>query len=231
MKKEYAKYLLDKTRQDYNAIADQFSSTRRFVWRGMESLYNYALPKEKVLDLGCGNGRLLQIFKEIDIDYTGIDNSEKLVEIARKTYPTAHFEVVDSLRLPFPNNHFDKVYCIAVLHHTPSTELRLELLEGVRKVLKPDGLFILTVWDLWRWYRLGTILKFTMLKLIGRSKLDFKDIFVPWRGVCQRYIHCFTKGELKKLVEKAGFQVKEIGVLKIPEGKEKNIYIVAKRRA
>ena len=229
MKQEYAKYLLDKTREDYNAIAEQFSSTRRFVWRGLESLYNYALPGEKVLDLGCGNGRLLQIFKEIDIDYTGVDSSEKLVEIARKTYPNTHFQVVNALRLHFPNNHFDKVYCIAVLHHTPSTELRLELLEGVKKVLKPEGLFILTAWDLWKWNKAGTILKFFLLKLIGKSKLDFKDIFVPWRGTHQRYMHCFTKGELKKLVKRAGFQIKEIGVLKIPDSKQKNIYIVAKK--
>ena len=229
MKQEYAKYLLDKTRQDYNAIAEQFSSTRRFVWKGMESLYNYALPGEKVLDLGCGNGRLLQIFKEIDIDYTGVDNSEKLVEIARKIYPNAHFQVVNALRLPFPNNYFDKVYCVAVLHHTPSIELRLELLEGVKRVLKPDGLFILTAWDLWRWNKAGTILKFSLLKLIGKSKLDFKDIFVPWRRSYQRYVHCFSKRELKSLVKKAGFQIKEIGTLEIPDSKEKNIYIVAKK--
>ena len=151
MDKEYAKYLLDKTRQDYNAIASQFSSTRRFVWKGMEPLYDYALSGEKVLDLGCGNGRLLQIFKEIDIDYTGVDSSEKLVEIARKNYPNAKFEVADALCLPFPSNYFDKIYSVAVLHHIPSEELRLRFLEGIKKILKPDGMLILTVWDLRQW--------------------------------------------------------------------------------
>ena len=132
MDKEYAKYLLNKTRQDYNAIAESFSSTRRFVWQGLEPLYNYALPREKVLDLGCGNGRLLQIFKEIDIDYTGVDSAEKLIEIAKKLYPNAKFQVVDALHLPFPTNHFDKIYSIAVLHHIPSNQLRLEFLDGVK---------------------------------------------------------------------------------------------------
>ena len=79
MDRDYAQYLLKKTRQDYNLIAPQFSSTRRFVWRGLESLAKYILSREKVLDLGCGNGRLLQIFKDIDIDYTGIDGSQKLI--------------------------------------------------------------------------------------------------------------------------------------------------------
>ncbi|MBA7611940.1 Ubiquinone biosynthesis O-methyltransferase [subsurface metagenome] len=229
MNKEYAKYLLDKTRQDYNAIAESFSSTRRFIWRGLEPLYNYALPREKVLDLGCGNGRLLQIFKEIDIDYTGVDSSEKLIEIAKKLYPNAKFQVADALHPPFPTNHFDKIYSIAVLHHIPSSQLRLEFLDEVKRVLKPDGLLILTVWDLWRWWRLGPIFKFTILKTLGRSKLDFKDIFIPWRGMCQRYIHCFTQRELERLIERAGFKIKEVGVLTIPQSKEKNIYIVAKK--
>lgn len=229
MDKKYTKYLLDKTHQDYNLIAKDFSSTRRFIWQGLEPLYNYALPKEKVLDLGCGNGRLLQIFKEIDIDYTGVDSSEKLIEIAKKTYPNTKFEVADALRLPFSSNYFDKIYSIAVLHHIPSAELRLQFLEGVKRVLKPEGLLIFTVWDLWRWRKFGKILKFTILKILGASKLDFKDIFAPWQGNCQRYIHCFSKKELEGLIEKAGFRVKETGVLKTTESKEANIYVVAQK--
>lgn len=230
MDRDYAQYLLDKTRQDYNTIAEGFSSTRRFVWRGLESLYDYALPGEKVLDLGCGNGRLLQIFKEIDVDYTGVDSSEKLIEIAKKTYPNTKFEVADALNLPFPSNHFDKVYSIAVLHHIPSHELRKYFLEGVRRVLKPEGLFILTVWDVWRWRNFKKIFKFVLLKLIGRSKMDFKDIFVPWQQDCQRYVHCFSKKELIRLIKKSGFEVKETGTLKVSESKEKNIYIVAEKK-
>lgn len=229
MDKEYAKYLLERTRQDYNLIAEQFSSSRRFIWKGLEPLYHYALPKDKVLDLGCGNGRLLQIFKEIDIKYTGVDSSEKLIEIAKKTYPNAIFQVADALHLPFPNNDFDKIFSVAVLHHIPSKALRLQFLEGVKKVLKPEGLLILTVWDLYRWRGWKLILKFSILKLLGRSKLDFKDIFVPWGKTCQRYIHCFTNKELKNLVEKAGFKIKETGTLKMPEGKETNIYLVAQK--
>jgi len=229
MNKEYAQYLLDKTRQDYNAIAEQFSSTRRFIWKGLEPLYNYASSQDKVLDLGCGNGRLLQIFQAIDIDYIGVDSSKKLIEIAQKTYPNARFQVVDALHLPFPTNYFDKVYSIAVLHHIPSTELRLEFLEGVKRVLRPGGLLILTVWDLWQGRGWKLNLKYGTLKLLGRSKLDFKDVFVPWGKNYQRYIHCFTKKELMKLVKKAGFKIKETGTLKMPEGKETNIFVVAQK--
>jgi len=187
-------------------------------------LAKYILSREKVLDLGCGNGRLLQIFKDIDIDYTGIDGSQKLIEIAQKTYPNARFRVADALNLPFPNNYFDKVYSVAVLHHIPSKELRLRFMSEAKRVLKKEGLLILTVWDL---KRLSLTFKFTILKAFGRSKLDFKDVLVPWGRSCQRYIHCFSQRELRHLTKKAGFKIKEVGTLKMPEGKENNIYIVA----
>lgn len=229
MDKNYAQYLLNKTRQDYNLIADQFSSTRRFAWQELEPLYHYVLPEEKVLDVGCGNGRLLSIFKDIDINYTGVDNSKKLIEIAKKTYPSAAFLVADALCLPFSANYFDKVYSVAVLHHIPSEELRLKFLEEAKRVLRPGGLLILTIWDLWRGRGWRWNLESGFLKILGKSKLDFKDIFVPWQGLCQRYIHCFTRRELKNLIEKAGFKVKEIGALKMSKGKESNIYVVAEK--
>lgn len=231
MKKEYAKYLLEKTRNDYNAIASDFSSTRRFVWKGLEPLYHYASSGDKVLDLGCGNGRLLQIFRDIDISYTGIDSSDKLIEIAKKTYPNSTFLVADALHLPFTTNNFDKIYSVAVLHHIPSENLRLEFLKGIKRVLHPGGSVILTVWDLWRGRGWKLNLKYGLLKILGLSKLDFKDVFVPWRKKHKRYVHCFTKKELVKLVEKAGFKVRDVGFLEMKEGGERNIYIVAKKQS
>jgi len=229
MDKKHAEYLMEKTRDDYNAIAEDFSSTRRFVWQGLESLYHYASPKDKVLDLGCGNGRLLQIFKDIDINYTGVDNSEKLIEIAKKTYPSATFLVADALHLPFPSDCFDKIYSVAVLHHIPSEELRLKFLEEAKRVLRPQGLLILTVWDLWRGMGLRLNLRSGFLKIFGRSQMDFKDIFMPWGKKRQRYIHCFTKKELERLVKKAGFKIEEGGRLKMKESSQTNIYIVAQK--
>ncbi len=229
MDKDYAQFLLEKTRNDYNAIAEDFSSTRRFVWLGLGPLYHYASPGDKVLDLGCGNGRLLQIFKNINIDYTGVDNSEKLIEIAKKTYPGATFLAADALHLPFPSDHFDKIYSVAVLHHIPSQELRLKFLEESKRVLKPGGLLILTVWDLWRGRGWKLNLKFGILKLLRMSKVDFGDVFVPWAQKYQRYLHCFTKGELVNLAEKAGFKLKESGSLKRKDGGPANIYIIVQK--
>jgi cyclopropane fatty-acyl-phospholipid synthase-like methyltransferase len=46
----------------------------------------YILPGQKVLDLGCGNGRLFKILKNKNVKYVGVDNSEKLLLEAQKQY-------------------------------------------------------------------------------------------------------------------------------------------------
>ncbi|MBL7156324.1 MAG: class I SAM-dependent methyltransferase [Candidatus Pacebacteria bacterium] len=259
MNEKYAKYLLNKTQSDYNRIAEHFSKTRTSIWKELEYFLQFVSGGESVLDLGCGNGRLLNLFKDKNIIYVGIDNSEKLIKIAEKnqkatTAPPNHpfkgkdyitkiknqnekskfkktkFIIGNGLDLPFENNCFDKIFSIAVLHHIPSPKFRLEFLKQAKRVLKPNGLLILTVWNLYHKKYLKYHLKYFFLKLTGKSKLDFKDIFYPWKNqksevLTQRYIHCFTKIELKNLAEKAGFKVKEIGFL----GKNKrNIYLIAK---
>ena len=210
-------------------MAEEFSGTRRYIWKDFWSLARHTKSGDKVLDLGCGNGRLLDLLGEKGIDYIGVDNAENLIEIARKRYPGADFRVASAFKLPFPEDYFDKVYSIAVLHHIPSQELRSEFLKEVKRVLKPGGLLILTVWNLWQWRGWKSNLKYAALKILGLSKLDFKDVFVPWAKTYQRYFHCFSQGELKKLAEKTGFKTKEIGILPRPDRRGNNIYIVAEK--
>ena len=237
MEKEYAQYLLNKTKEDYNLIAKDFSRTRSFIWEELESLSQYTMPGDKVLDLGCGNGRLLQIFKEKDVEYFGIDNSEKLIKIAREKYPGYNFQTADASSLPFSDNFFDKIYGIAVLHHIPSEDFRIQLFKEAKRVLKPGGFLILTVWNLWqRKTAWKPLIKATILKILGKSKLDFKDIFYPWKSsdrktITQRYFHLFTQKELRKLLRKAGFKMRKIGSLEKKRRPEKwtNIYIIAEK--
>lgn len=215
MERDYAEYILKKTKENYNLIADDFSRTRSFISQDLKALGEYTLAGERVLDIGCGNGKLFEVVRDKKVDYIGIDNSEKLIEIAKEKYPEAKFQVADALSLPFPNNFFDKIYSISVLQHIPSEEFRLQFLREAKRILRPEGLFILRVWDLWRRKKgRKLILRYTLLKLIRKSKLDFKDIFLPWRNslgkiLIRRYLHCFTKKELEDLVKKIGFKMKE----------------------
>jgi ubiquinone/menaquinone biosynthesis C-methylase UbiE len=226
---EYAKFILEKTRKDYNLIAKEFSTTRREIWDELLFLFENLKEGEKVLDLGCGNGRWYKIFKEKKVNYFGIDNSEKLIEIAKENFPSAKFFVGDALNLPFQDNFFDKIYSIALLHHIPSGEFRIKVLNETKRVLKTGGILILTCWKIHRWREILAFLKYTFLKLIGISKLDFKDIFLPWGKKTMRYYHCFSKKELEDLVKKAGFEILKSGVVKNNRGNRQNYYIVCQK--
>ena len=231
MRKEYAEHLLKKTTKDYNLIAQNYDRSRRIIPLDVKELAGYARAGEKILDLGCASGRLFEVLPKVE--YYGFDISKKLIEIGRQRYPKAHFKTGNALKLPFKDNFFDKIYSISVLHNIPSKEFRLQFLKEVFRVLKKEEFLILRVWDFWRrkkGWRL--IFKYTLLKLVGKSKLDFFDLFVPWKNsrgqtVTERYFHCFTKRGLKKIIEKAGFKI--IKVWRAGKDPRTNIYIIAQK--
>ncbi|MFH1510024.1 MAG: class I SAM-dependent methyltransferase [Candidatus Nealsonbacteria bacterium] len=227
MDKEYAKKILEETKENYNIISQDFSRTRNKFWEEMGFISKYVNDNEKVLDLGCGNGRLYELFQEKTIDYYGVDFSEKLIEIAKKRYPQFKFQVADALNLPFPADYFDKVFSIAVLHHIPSKELRLKFLQEIKRVLKPEGILILSVWHFNAFKKIKFFFKFLFLKIFHGKKIDSGDAFIPWGKKLLRYVHNFSTKELTKLVKKACFKVIDVRIISRPKAKESNILIVA----
>jgi ubiquinone/menaquinone biosynthesis C-methylase UbiE len=237
MEEKYAEYLLIEGRKGYDSIAKEFSDSRVFLWEELNPFIKYIEPGNKVLDLGCGNGRLFGLLREKNIDYKGVDSSEELIKIAEEKYPeeTFRFSVSEGLNLSFGDHSFDKIYCIAVLHHIPSDAFRLKFLKEARRVLKQKGLLILTVWNLRDkketfWF----LLKYTILRFFGKSKLDPNDIFYPWKGSqgkkkIERYFHCFDKKELQDLAKKSGFHVRDAGFIARGKNKKANIYLIAER--
>lgn len=67
----------------------------------------------RVLDAGCGYGDLLEALPS-SIDYTGIDISPDLIEMARQRYPERTFHEGNLLHLPFPAQHFQLAICRSI---------------------------------------------------------------------------------------------------------------------
>lgn len=212
MKQEYARYLIEKGRQDYNKIAQHFNETRYHLWPDFEIFKPYFKEGDRILDAGCGNGRLSEIFEKIKVDYIGIDSSEKLIAAGRVKYPNLKFKAADILDLSLPTGEFDVVFLIAVLQHVPSAELRLKALSHLNRVLKPGGYLLMTNWNLWQSLFRRRRLKYKLLKIIGRSKLDYNDIFKTWKSprgeiIADRYLHALTLPEIDNIMNQAGFKV------------------------
>jgi len=212
MKPETIQKILEQTKSDYNTIASDFDQTRSYLWPGLFDFKKYVKAGDKILDLGCGNGKLRLLFKDLAVDYTGLDNSAELLKIAesRNDFKLAkqNFIQADISSLPLADNSFDIIFFIAVFHHIPGNQLRLKVLTEVKRILKPGGVLIMTNWNRYQKEFLGQLIHYTFLKIIGKSDLDFKDIWLPWmQGKVHRYYHLFTLGELKKLVIESGLEI------------------------
>ncbi|PIU14685.1 hypothetical protein COT20_02610 [bacterium (Candidatus Gribaldobacteria) CG08_land_8_20_14_0_20_39_15] len=232
MKIEYAQQLLNKVRDDYNQIAEDFSNTRVQIWPEIATLFDYIKKGGKVLDLGCGNGRFVKIIKEKGGEYFGTDVSEKLIETAKKNYPNEKFQINEPLKLLFFDGYFDIIYSIAVFHHIPAKELRLRFLEEAKRVLKLSGLLVLTVWKPKDKQEKCLKIKFLAKKIFGLSGgLDFGDVIEPWFGKNkgERYFHCFSEKELTNLAREAGFEIVKSGIIRNEKGNRNNFYLVCKK--
>jgi SAM-dependent methyltransferase len=99
-----------------------------------------------ILEFGCGWGRIIRLFTR-DVDppgLWGIDCMSSAIDTCRETNPLARFELTD----PFPPtilpaNTFDLVYAYSVFSHL-SEEAHLAWLGELNRVLKPEGLLIVT---------------------------------------------------------------------------------------
>lgn len=225
--------ILQQVKNGYNQIAEHFSNTRHAPWQEFNLFKEYIKNGQKILDAGCGNGRLFFSFlKDYRVEYHGVDNSEKLIEIAQnkslksqvsslKQVSSIKFQVSNIMDLPFEDNQFDLVFCIATFHHLPDKKLRLQALSEMRRVLKPGGYLLMTNWHWQHWPFWRYFFKNLWLK---NSLWDF---FFPWQSAagqtqCLRYYHVFSIGELKKLHHRAGFKI--INAFSDLEAHDRKIY-------
>jgi ubiquinone/menaquinone biosynthesis C-methylase UbiE len=115
-------------------------------------------PGQRVLDLGCGEGRHVIAACALDgVDAVGLDLSLDDLATARQRMADFRAEIPkdaplfallagDALRLPFGDDSFDAVICSEVLEHIPN--YRAAIAE-IYRVLKPGGRFCASVPRAW----------------------------------------------------------------------------------
>ncbi|KAI9883768.1 MAG: hypothetical protein M1823_004447 [Watsoniomyces obsoletus] len=161
----------------YEQIADHFSATRYKPWPLVENFLK-GLPSGSVgLDVGCGNGKYLDVNPDICI--IGSDRSPSLVRIAyeRGQHGTL---VADGLMLPHPAARFDFFISIAVIHHFSTRERRVAAIQELLEMLKPpeSGLE-----DSGEPAAQGLIYVWALEQKTSRRGWDInnpQDVMVPW---------------------------------------------------
>ena len=213
--------LVNLNKQFYQTFGREFSSTRQRLQVGVLQVLEMIKGDEDILDLGCGNGELVRelMRRGHSGSYTGVDFSLSLLETARHgwedapaTFLQADLYTPGWEKLIIKSNPklFDLVTAFAVLHHIPTEEKRLELLNQIHALLRPGGRFIHSEWQFLNSKRLeGRIQAWEEIGLT-EADVDPGDYLMDWRlgGRGLRYIHHFTEPELDKLAQKSGFRIR-----------------------
>jgi len=142
-----------RSRFDFDLLADKYdswyeSAKGRMYDRLEKKAISRYLPLrvrgKKLLEVGCGTVHWSHFFSEYGFDVTGVDISERMINIARaKNIPNSSFQIADGHSLPFEDSSFDVTAAITTLEFVRDAEGVLR--EMVRCTRKPSGQLLIGV--------------------------------------------------------------------------------------
>jgi ubiquinone/menaquinone biosynthesis C-methylase UbiE len=177
----------------YDRLASQYDQRwRRYIGATLTFLRSSVSipPSSLILDVGCGTGEfeLLLLREHPEQSIVGVDLSEGMLELARQkcgAFPGATFYQADAATLPFSDSSFDLIVSASAFHYF--NEPAAALLE-IRRVVKPTGSVVILDW----------CKDYLMCRLF--------DLVL--KRIEPGYESCYTQGELHRLLESAGFEVR-----------------------
>lgn len=209
----------------YDEIGTHFSRTRQKTygsdstnWPVTDKYIKKLKTGQSVLDIGCGNGKLVSGLPK-GVDYVGTDFSRTLLTEAKSLYPGRDFRFGNVVEPKHWKGlaKYDAIFCVAVLHHIPEHEQQVYILTEAKKHLKKNGFLYLTVWNLWQERYLQNHLDSTELK-----KQDEKWVEIPYNKDWKRFCVAFDVQSLTNVLVEAGWDIQELYYAD-REGKKANI--------
>jgi SAM-dependent methyltransferase len=127
---------------DYLAFEEIFRGSEDRVRASQEPYVDLLRDRAPVLDVGCGRGELLDLLRDADVEYRGVDVDGGMVARCRSK---GHESVVEANAIEYleslPECSLGAVFSAQLIEHLPEDDLR-RLIELARSRLRPGGLFV-----------------------------------------------------------------------------------------
>lgn len=146
------------------------------------TFYLKLFPNGKLLEIGCGNGTMLQNMQQAGWTVTGVDFDPKSVNIARQSGLPVHLG--DIAEQNFAPDSFDAIVMSHVIEHLPDP---IATLQECKRILRPGGKLI----------AITPNVKGYTHRYMKQSSLHLDP---------PRHLHLFTSASLESVANQAGFQ-------------------------
>jgi ubiquinone/menaquinone biosynthesis C-methylase UbiE len=167
----------------------------------------------RLIDLGCGTGRLTHQLARRGFDCLGVDLSNEMLASAKQETSPASFQQANLTDLSMlESQSFDYAACLfSTLGMIIGEENRKKALQEMARILKPDGLFVLHVHN--RYYLQG----------LGLKGFRNGDVTMPQAyGGAPLTLHHYSKSEIVKELESCNLKISQVKPLGIQKGGDLN---------
>lgn len=124
-------------------IASDKIPSDNVIHQRLLSAYYHAKPyiKGAVLELGCGEGRGVELLAPLGTSYIGIDKIKDVIDRLKSKFPDYEFKSGTFPPFPFEDNTFDTIITFQVIEHVKEDEA---FVMEIHRVLKPGGVALIT---------------------------------------------------------------------------------------
>lgn len=121
----------------------EFPNTYYLAYRDLPEIISSHVSGKKAIDFGCGTGRSTRFLKNLGFSATGIDISGDMLKIAEGLDKSGEYHIVSNGQYAhLGKGEYDLVQSIFTFDNIPGWENRINILTGLRELLKPTGKLI-----------------------------------------------------------------------------------------
>lgn len=209
------------------AVARQYDQTlgeTPLLTIDQQFVLEHCRPTGRIIDLGCGTGRLAITLARHGYRPIGVDLSCEMLKVLGEkavalglTIPCVCANLADLSM--FAEQSFDHAACLfSTLGLVVGAEARRRVVAHVHRLLRPGGVFVVHVHN--RWFNVWTAAgrRLLLADLMGGAGGDYE--MPPHQGIGGLTMHLFTRREIVRLLRAAGFEIIEVRPLSLrPDGR------------